>query len=149
MKDSELKRIVHIAIIVKNIEKARTVWADLLGVEKPPIVETESWESTHMMFKGAPSKGRAKLSFFNFENVVLEFIQPIGTESTWHDFLEKTGEGLHHIAFEVEDMDKMLDKFKKMGIEIEQKGDFKGGSYVYIDSKNKLGTLIELLHYEK
>jgi len=135
-----------VAMVVRDIEKARDVWAELLGVEKSPIIETESWEKTHMMFKGAPSEGKAKLTFFKLENIVLELIQPVGGSSTWQDFLEKHGEGIHHIAFNVENLETVLEKFGKMGIEAEQKGDFEGGCYVYTSSKSKLGAIIELLY---
>jgi catechol 2,3-dioxygenase-like lactoylglutathione lyase family enzyme len=143
---NELRRVTQIAIVVKDIERARAVWAELLGVEEQPIVEIESWESTHMMFRGKPSKGRAKLSFFNLENIVLELIQPIDGPSTWQNFLEKYGEGIHHIAFHVENLEETLEKFRRMGIKVEQKGEFKGGCYVYTNSKSELGAIIELLH---
>jgi len=143
----ELRRVVQIGILVKDIERARAFWADLLGVGEPLIVETENWESTHMTFRGAPSEGKARLSFFNLENIALELIQPIDGPSTWQDLLEKCGQGVHHIAFQVENLEETLEKFSRMGIEVEQKGEYKGGCYVYIDSKSKLGAVIELLHH--
>ena len=144
--NSKLRKITQIALVVKDIERAKAVWARLLGVEEPEIIETESWESTHMTFEGVPSEGRAKLSFFNFENIVLELIEPIGGPSTWQDFLEKRGEGIHHIAFQVEDMEETLERFEKIEVGVEQKGEFEGGCYVYTDSKSELGAVIELLH---
>jgi len=131
--------------VVNNIQAARAVWAQLLGVEEPPIVETESWESTRMMVKGKPSKGRARLTFFNLENVVLEPIEPISGPSTWQEFLE-TKKGGMHLGFDIEDLDDTLKDLKGMGIGPEQRGDYKGGCYVYSDSKGKLGVIIELLH---
>jgi methylmalonyl-CoA epimerase len=141
-----LRRVTQIAIVVRDVERARAFWSELLGIEKNPVTETESWESTHMMFRGKPSEGRAKLTFFNLENIVLELIQPVDGPSTWQDFLEKHGEGIHHIAFHVENLDEILEKFRRMGIEMEQKGEFKGGCYVYNNSADKLGAIIELLH---
>jgi catechol 2,3-dioxygenase-like lactoylglutathione lyase family enzyme len=141
-----LKRVAQIAIVVRDIEKATAIWSELLGLKKPRIEETEDLESTHMTFRGKPSKGRAKLSFLNLENLVLEFIQPVDGPSTWQDFLDRCGEGIHHIAFHVENLEETLEKFTKMGINVEQKGDFKGGCYVYTDRKNDLGAIIELLY---
>ena len=99
-----------------------------------------------MTFKGKPSEGRAKLAFLKLENLVLEFIQPVDGPSTWQRFLDRRGEGVHHIAFHAENLKEALEKFRGMGITVEQKGDFKGGCYVYTDPKNKLGAVIELLH---
>jgi methylmalonyl-CoA/ethylmalonyl-CoA epimerase len=144
--NKKFRHIAQIGMVVKDIEEARAAWAELLGVEKPPIVETEGWESSRMTFKGKPSEGRAKLSFFDLENIVVELIQPISGPSTWRDFVEKYGEGVHHIAFNIENLEETLERFKKIGILVEQRGDYEGGCYVYTDSKRKLGATIELLH---
>lgn len=142
----DLKRITQIAIVVRDIEKATAVWSELLGLKKPPIEENEGLESTHMTFRGKPSKGRAKLSFLSLENLVLEFIQPVDGPSTWQDFLDRCGEGIHHIAFHVKNLKETMEKFRKTGIKVEQKGDFKGGCYIYTNPKNDLGAIIELLY---
>jgi len=142
----DLKRVTQIAIVVRDIEKASAVWSKLLDMEKPSIVETEGLESTHMTFRGKPSNGKAKLCFLNLENLVLEFVQPVDGPSTWQDFLDRRGEGIHHIAFHVGDLKGTLERLRKIGINFEQQGDFKGGCYVYTDPKNELGAIIELLH---
>lgn len=139
-------RVVQVGIVVKDIAKTRTAWAELLGVEEPPIIETEGRESSHMTFRGKPSEGRAKLAFFRLENIAIELIEPIGGPSTWQDFLEKHGDGVHHIAFNADNLEETLEKCKGMRIEVEQRGDYKGGSYTYADSRHKLGATIELLH---
>ena len=145
MSSNELRRILHVAIVVKNIEETGEAWARLLGCEKPVAVETGDWDSTHMMLREKPAKGKAKFAFLSFDNTVLELIQPTSGESTWKDFLEKNGDGIHYLGFEVRSMKEMIDKFKDIGVNVEQKGDFDGGSYVYFDSKNSLGAIIELI----
>jgi len=139
-------RVVQVGIIVRDIGQAVQAWARLLGVEEPPVIETEGWESSHMTFKGKPSKGRAKLAFFKLENIAIELIQPIGSQSTWQDFLAEHGDGIHHVAFTIDNLEETLERLEKMGIGVEQRGDYKGGCYVYADSKGKLGAIIELLH---
>ncbi|MBS7653872.1 VOC family protein [Candidatus Bathyarchaeota archaeon] len=145
----EFKNMVQVGLVVSDIERARALWAKLLEVEEPPIVETEDWDFTHMKFRGEASKGRAKLTFFKLENMVLEIIEPIGGPSTWQNFLEKHGEGIHHIAFVVENADESMRKLLENGASEEQKGRFKGGGYFYLDSRKSLGAIIELLYYEK
>jgi methylmalonyl-CoA/ethylmalonyl-CoA epimerase len=146
LSTESFRRVTQIGIIVKDIEEARTVWAELLGLEEPPIVETESWESTRMTFRGKPSEGRAKLAFFHLENIAIELIQPVGGPSTWQDFLERFGDGIHHIAFNVENLEETLEKAESMGMGIEQRGEYEGGCYIYADSKSKLGGVVEILH---
>ena len=149
MGSEELRAVAQMAIVVKDIEKARSNWAELLGVEGPPISETETRESTHMIFRGKPSNGRAKLCFFKLSNLVLELIQPVGGPSTWQNFLEESGEGIHHLAFRVENLDETLGKLREMGIGMEQRGEFKGGGYVYTDSRSSLGAIMEILYHKE
>ncbi len=142
-----LGRVVQVALVVRDVERVAENWARLLGVEKPKVIETEEWDKTHMVYRGAPSRGRAKLAFFEFENIVLELIEPLGGPSTWSEFLEKHGPGIHHIAFEVEDMGEGISKLEGSGGELVQRGDFTGGSYAYVDARATLGAIIELLSY--
>jgi methylmalonyl-CoA/ethylmalonyl-CoA epimerase len=146
LTDEQFRRVSQIGIVVKNIEKTRANWAKLLGVQEPPITETEDLETTHTTFRGKPSRARAKLAFFELENITLELIEPIGEPSTWQEFADRTGGGIHHVAFNVENLDGALENLGKAGIGIEQRGDYKGGCYVYVDSTSKLGGMIELLH---
>lgn len=144
-----LGKLAQVAVIVRNIEEAAEKWAKLLGVEKPRVVETAEWEETHMMYRGAPSRGRAKLAFFDLGGVTLELIEPIGGPSTWSEFLERHGGGIHHVAFVVDDVESAVRALQDLGGELVQRGDFEGGSYAYVDARGSLGAIIELLTFKK
>lgn len=143
------ENVVQIGIIVSDIEKARNLWAKLLGVEPQPIIETDDWELTRMTFRGKPSPGRAKLTFFKLENIVIELIQPIDGPTTWWDFLDKHGNGIHHIAFVTKNVNESVKILSELGAVEEQKGLFRGGGYMYLDARKSLGAILELLYYEQ
>ncbi|MBS7649148.1 MAG: VOC family protein [Candidatus Bathyarchaeia archaeon] len=143
------ENVVQIGIIVSDIEKARNSWAKLLGLEPQPIIETDDWELTRMTFRGKPSPGRAKLTFFKLENIVIELIQPIDGPTTWWDFLDKHGNGIHHIAFVTKNVNESIKILSELGAVEEQKGLFRGGGYIYLDARKSLGTILELLYYEQ
>jgi len=147
MCENDLKNVVQIGIVVDNIEKAVEFWSKLLGVETPRIIETGPLEETKMEFRGNKSSGRAKLAFIKLENIVIELIEPIDGPSTWREFLENHGPGIHHIAFDVGKPEECLEKLENLGARIEQKGMFRGGYYVYIDARKSLGAIIEILHH--
>jgi len=147
MCENDLRNVVQIGIVVDNIERAAESWSKLLGVEPPKIVETGPWEETKMEFRGSPSGGRAKLAFIKLENIVIELIEPIGGPSTWREFLEKHGPGIHHIAFDVDKPEECLKKLEDLGARIEQRGQFRGGYYIYIDARKSLGAIVEILHH--
>ncbi|MEM2100405.1 MAG: VOC family protein [Thermoproteota archaeon] len=142
------RRATQIGIVVRNIEKSIEAWEKLLGVKASGIVETEPLEKTGMKYKGRAAEGRAKLAFLQLENITIELIEPVGGPSTWRDFLEKHGEGIHHIAFDVSDMESVKKSLRGMGIYIDQEGNFTGGCYAYTDPNSPLGLIIELLAHD-
>ena len=140
--------ITQIGIVVKDIEETSQAYAKLFGMETPQVIETDGYSKTNAHYRGEPTKARAKLAFIRLENITIEIIEPIGGPSTWQEFLDKHGEGVHHIAFRVEDMDKTIAMLETKGGELVQRGDFTGGSYSYVESQDKLKTIIELLTSE-
>jgi catechol 2,3-dioxygenase-like lactoylglutathione lyase family enzyme len=142
------RKVMQIGIVVKSVEKSIEVWEKLLGIKGSGVVETESLDKTGMKYKGKPSKGRAKLAFFQLENITIELIEPVGGPSTWRDFLEKHGEGIHHIAFDVDDMEYVKKELRRLSIDIEQEGSFTGGCYAYTGPSSPLGIIIELLAHQ-
>jgi len=137
--------MVQVAVVVKDIEKSAKAYADVLGVPVPKCELTDSVEKAHTLYRGQPSKAQAKLAFIELQNIVIELIEPVGGPSTWRDFLETKGEGVHHIAFEVKDMDKRIADLKLKGLPLIQSGDYTGGRYAYLDGTAKLALILELL----
>jgi catechol 2,3-dioxygenase-like lactoylglutathione lyase family enzyme len=148
MSAQGFNEVVQVAMVVPDIQSAVKLWASVLKVKEPEIMETDEWEKTNMTFRGVPSRGRAKLAFFRLGNITIELIQPMGGPSTWSEFLEKHGPGIHHIAFNVGNVDEALRMLKEAGGLIEQEGKFKGGGYIYVDARRSLGAMIELLYRE-
>jgi methylmalonyl-CoA/ethylmalonyl-CoA epimerase len=139
------KTITQVAIIVKDIDKARTAWAQVLGVTAPEVSVAESHPSRPTLYKGNPSDAKARLAFFAMDNLQIELIQPLGGKSTWQDFLDTYGEGIHHIAFEVKGIDGVEKRFEMQGNPTVQLGGWDGGAYSYIDASKDLGCMLELL----
>jgi catechol 2,3-dioxygenase-like lactoylglutathione lyase family enzyme len=138
--------VVQVALVVHDIEKTIEAYADFFGVEKPNWMLTGPYEETQAEYMGKPSSARAKLAFFPIgDNITLELIEPDNEPSTWRDDLNKNGEGIHHIAFTVKGMKEIVAKLGRNGMPLIQKGEYKGGRYAYIDAKDTLKTVLELL----
>src|SRR5690625_2762096 len=114
--------IAQIGIIVKNIEKTSQAYADFLGVEKPPANWTDTVDKAETEYNDKPSPARAKLAFFDMGSLQLELIEPDEHPSTWREHLDEHGEGVHHIAFVVEDMKGTVQKMEAKGMPLIQKG---------------------------
>jgi methylmalonyl-CoA/ethylmalonyl-CoA epimerase len=138
-------KIAHLGLVVKDIEKSARDYVAILGVAVPAWELTDPVEKAHTIYLGRPTPAQAKLAFIELPNITLELIEPVGGPSTWRDFLEKKGEGVHHIAFEVKDLDARLAELEAKGVSLIQRGDYTGGRYAYVDATARLGLIVELL----
>ena len=67
------------------------------------------------------------------------------TPSVWLEYLEKNGEGLHHIAFGCKNMKETTERLAGEGFPTVARGEYKGGRYAYVDSTDQLTLMLELL----
>jgi methylmalonyl-CoA/ethylmalonyl-CoA epimerase len=137
--------ITQVGIIVRDIEARAQAWADILGLPMPEIQLTGTVDIAHTEYDGAPSTARAKLAFFHLGQVDVELIEPIGEPSTWKDQLNRHGDSLHHIAFQIKGMQDKLAYLDSKGVALIQRGEYTGGRYAYVDGGAQLGTILELL----
>jgi methylmalonyl-CoA/ethylmalonyl-CoA epimerase len=128
-----MNKIEHIGIAVKNLQESNAIFEKLFG--QPPYKEEE-----------VDSEG-VKTSFFMNGPNKIELLEATNAESPIAKFLEKKGEGIHHIAFDVTDIEAEIQRLKQEGFvvlnEIPKKGaDNKLVAFLHPKSTN--GVLIEL-----
>lgn len=141
--------ITQIGILVNDIEKVSQAYADFFGVEKPQASWTDVVEKAQTEYNGESSPARAKLAFINMGSLQLELIEPDEHPSTWRNYLNEHGEGPHHIAFVIEGMKEKISLLESKGFPLQQKGEYTGGRYAYIDTFPALKVLVELLENDK
>lgn len=133
------RRIDHVAIIVNNIENALEFYRDVLGIVPTSIKEVAS-EQVRIAFLplGGP------------EGSKVELVEPLDADSSLAKFLQKRGEGLHHICFEVEDVDTTLHELREKGASIldEQPRPSADGRAIFLHPRGTHGVLIELVERE-
>jgi catechol 2,3-dioxygenase-like lactoylglutathione lyase family enzyme len=141
--------LTQVGFIVKDVVKTKKKWAEFLGVPVPDHIDGGKYEVTQTQVKGKPApKANCLMAFFDVgPNVQIELIQPNGEKSTWQDFLDNHGEGIHHIAFHLKDMDSKIKACEEFGMKCEQRGKYGngGGEYAYMDAYKDLKCLVELL----
>ena len=142
--------VTQIGILVNNIDEAAQAYADLLGVEKPEICITAAPEIASTKYLGKSTLARSKQAFFKVgPNIDIELLEPDHEPSTWRHDLDTYGEGIHHIAFNINGMTKVVDALTQKGFKEIQKGEWIGGRYSYIDAKETLKLTLELLEFDK
>jgi methylmalonyl-CoA/ethylmalonyl-CoA epimerase len=137
--------LCQIGFVAKDAARVARKLTEITGMEPGEPIITDGVEKAHTEFRGQPSSARAKLIFFNMGQVSIEIIEPIGGPSTWKEFLDKHGDGVHHIAFTVKSTKEAAAGLSTYGIPTVQSGVFEGGSYMYCEAEKELGVILELL----
>ncbi len=126
-------RLEHIGIAVQNLERSKALFENLLGVA--PYKE-ETVESEHV-----------KTSFFRSGESKIELLEATAPESAIARFLDRKGEGLHHIAFEVADIEAEMDRLRREGYRLLNDKPKRGADQklvCFIHPKDANGVLLEL-----
>jgi methylmalonyl-CoA/ethylmalonyl-CoA epimerase len=129
---SKIKKINHVAIVVENIDSALAFWKDQLGLDLDHIEDVPSQAS--------------KVAFLPVGEGEVELVEPTDPESGLAKYLEKRGEGMHHICMEVDDIEGMLKILKEKGVRLinEKPIDLPGRRMAFIHPKSANGVLVEL-----
>lgn len=128
-----MKKIEHIGIAVKDLEASNTLFASLFGKKHYKIEEVESEGVKTSFFKTGPNK--------------IELLQATNENSPIAKFIEKKGEGIHHIAFAVENIEEEVKRLTQEGFKIINETPKKGADnkwVVFLHPKTTNGVLIEL-----
>ncbi len=128
-----MKKIEHIGVAVKNLETSNKLFASLFG--KPPY-KTEEVKSEGV-----------KTSFFKSGPNKIELLEATNPDSPIAKFIEKKGEGIHHIAFAVKDVTSEIKRLEKEGFTVLNKTPKKGADnklVAFLHPKSTNGVLIEL-----
>jgi len=128
-----IKKIDHIAIVVRSIEEALQVYEGALGLELTDVKEVPEQAVTVAFLPVGESK--------------IELVEPLTTDGGVARFLEKRGEGLHHICLEVDDIEAALQDLAAQGIRLidEQPRQGAHGRVAFLHPKSAHGVLIELI----
>jgi catechol 2,3-dioxygenase-like lactoylglutathione lyase family enzyme len=144
------KVLTQVCIIVRDVEASTARYAEILGIDMSPNFQTTLLhDHTHATYFGQPTDARARLSALDIGHLQFELLQPLEPPSSWGDFLDQHGEGIHHVAFFVPKTDVAAESFKEQGYVITQQGLFTGqtGMYTYLDTDKDMGVVIELLEH--
>jgi lactoylglutathione lyase/methylmalonyl-CoA/ethylmalonyl-CoA epimerase len=128
-----IKKIDHIAIVVRSIEEALQVYEGAMGIELTEVEEV-------------PEQA-VRVAFLPVGESKLELVEPLTMDSGVAKFLEKRGEGMHHICLEVEDIEAALQDLAAKGVRLidEQPRQGAHGRVAFLHPKSAHGVLIELI----
>ncbi len=131
-----IEKIAHIGVAVKNIEEAEKFYAEVL---KMPIHDREQLKEI-------------KAAFIPVGDTAIELLQSTVPEGVINKFIERRGEGIHHIAYEVDNIEKALEELKAKGVPLIDEKPRRGAhnsKVAFLNPKGSYGVLIELVEPEK
>jgi methylmalonyl-CoA/ethylmalonyl-CoA epimerase len=147
MKEDATKRLAHICILVKDIDKAIDHYSQILGAAAPSLLE--QGVARKECFAG---KDRYVQAFFNAPGIGcdIQLLQPLDPESPLYRRLEKHGEGVHHIAFASNSLANTFQQLKKNGVSLQSDQFFFDTSnpqtrWTWISPPYAHGVLIEVM----
>lgn len=128
-----IKKIHHIGIAVPDMDEAMTFWRDALGLDLSHLEDVPEQESVIAFFPTGESK--------------VELVEPTTDSSGLARYMAKRGPGVHHICFEVDDIEQTLAQLKENGVRLineEPTTNASGTKIAFIHPKSTGGVLVEL-----
>ena len=129
---SNVIKINHVAIAVKDLDSSLIFWKDVLGLTLDHVEEVSSQ--------------KANVAFFPVGDSEIELVQPTDPDSGVSKFLESRGPGIHHLCFEVDDIAAALSVMKEKGVQLinQEPLELPGRKLAFVHPKSTGGVLIEL-----
>jgi methylmalonyl-CoA epimerase len=128
-----IEQIDHIAIAVKDIEQASRFFTDVLGLEIQGIEEVP--------------EQKTKVAFIAIGDVRLELVQPLSEDSPVQKFIDKRGQGIHHLALRTDSIEEALKTMTDKGVRLIDSEPRKGAHdsrIAFVHPKSSQGVLLEL-----
>ena len=151
VKDSgiELKRPVQIGIVVRDLEQAAQWLTSLFGIGPFRFIEWPNRVDSKYFYRGNEEHIKIRQAFVQVGPLELELIQPMeGDRNAYREFLEQKGGGIHHVLFDVDDMDQVVRSLSEKGVGVLQTGTGirPGTRWALLDTQEWVGFLLELRH---
>jgi methylmalonyl-CoA/ethylmalonyl-CoA epimerase len=142
-----LTGLIQIAIVVEDIESAIDSWCELFDAPRPDVRVTDAEPNPNETYRGEVAAYGLKLAVIDCSErgFVIELHEPDQNPSTFREFLDKHGNGVHHVGFQVgEARDAVVGELETMGYVLRTVGMYPGGSWTIVDGEKDLGVNLNL-----
>ena len=143
------KKPVQIGIVVRDLEQSTRLLISLFGIGPFKFIEWPNRPDSRYYFHGKEEQIKIRQAFTQVGPLELELIQPLeGERNAYRQFLDEHGGGIHHVLFEVDDMDQVTRNLAAHHVEILQTGTGirPGTRWALLDTQALVGFLLELRH---
>lgn len=146
MSDLKLPPVYQLGYVVGDLEKACAFYESTYGVGPFQVIPEVNMDGA--ILRGKPINTRIKVGFAKSDKIEIEFVQPLRGENLYTEFLGAKGDGIHHLAFMVDDMALWKKEFAAKGFEPVFHHDMGVMDFAYFDTSAFGGLMLELLHWK-
>jgi len=146
-----LREIVHICVVVRDVEKTARVFAEKFGIG-PFRIRNVHTPSSRANVHGEPVEYTLKFGHARAGPITLELVETVKGRTIYQEFLEKHGEGLHHIGVPTPvPFDAELEKWQRLGIKPLQANRMEDPEegWAYMDTQDLIGCILEILSFKR
>jgi catechol 2,3-dioxygenase-like lactoylglutathione lyase family enzyme len=148
-----MKRVDQVAVVVRDLDLAMKRYCEQLGIGGWEVYTYGPHRMPKMTFRGKDQPYVMKLALAFVGETMYELIEPIEGPTTYHEYLDTRGEGLHHLGYYVDDIDAEIEAMAAKGYPLLQSGRGFGVdgdvAYAYFDSEHELGCIVEAIELPK
>jgi methylmalonyl-CoA epimerase len=131
MSKEPIGKLDHIGIAVRSLAEARKFWEEVMGAK--------------FMYDAENPRAGYKLLELDLSGLTVELLEPLGADSFLHKYLEKKGEGMHHLTFALPDVKKTATELKDGGVRVVDEIEYSPTSReCFISPRSSHGVLIQL-----
>jgi len=141
-----LEKVNQVGIVVRDMDRTIKNYREIFGISFPRVVVPDYF---NRVYRGNPENFRMKIGLAMMGEMQIELIQPLEGKTAYGEFLEKWGEGIHHLGFYVNNLDERVAAMQKLGVDVLMSGERVGAKFAYLDTVEIVGIIIELIQKEK
>ncbi len=147
MTDTEKGRfalpdVSHIGVVTNDLDRTMKEMEDLYGL-KPFLVMEPPYVNTYL--RGKPAEFKLKSAFYRSGQVIMEVISVLEGDTIYEEWLKERGEGLHHLGYDIENIEEWIAYYTGRGIRVLQSGERPGVKWAYLDTAAYTGMIMELI----
>jgi methylmalonyl-CoA/ethylmalonyl-CoA epimerase len=142
----------QVAFVVKDLEAGLKFFSKTMGIPRFYVIDDFGMKATEKVFRGRQADHNFKLALAYSGDTQIELIQHLSGETCYKEFLERRGEGLHHLGFFLDDLGRYQAALKALaaaGYPVLMSGCFGNTSYTYFDTEVAIGSIMEIVYLDE
>jgi len=142
----DINTVMQVVIVVRDLEETLKKWIEIFKIPMPKIKIQKPTDDLNILYRGKKAVYGRKIAAIKTGKFIVEIVEPGEGDSTFREFLDKHGQGVHHIGFVVGDRrDAIIKEFEEKGYVLRTVGNTSpGNSWTVVDTEDALGINLNI-----